>query len=70
MPTASVNTESVATPLAFTAELPRVVVPLENVTVPVGVPGVPELTVAVTVTDCSKLDGFNDDISATLVLAF
>jgi hypothetical protein len=47
-----------------------VVVPLENVTVPVGVPLALELTVAVTVTDCSKVDGFAEEVRAVLVPVF
>jgi hypothetical protein len=50
------------------AELPRVVVSLENVTVPVGVPLALEVTVAVSVTDCSKLEGFAEEVSTVLVL--
>jgi hypothetical protein len=53
LPAASVDSNNVATPLAFKAELPSVIEPIENVTVPVGVAAAPELTVAVRITDCS-----------------
>ena len=42
--------EKPATPLLFTADEPRLVVPSRNVTVPVGVPENPDVTVAVKVT--------------------
>jgi hypothetical protein len=48
-PRGIVGTTSVATPLAFAAALPRTAVPFRNCTVPVGVPVVVEVTVAVNV---------------------
>ena len=40
-----------------------------NVTVPVGVPAAAEVTVAVKVTICAKLEGFNEEASDVLVAA-
>jgi hypothetical protein len=40
-----------------------------NVTVPVGVPVVAELTVAVRVTDCPKTEGFDEEPRAVEVEA-
>lgn len=48
---------SVATPLAFTAPVPMVAVPLRNVTVPFVTGNVPDFTVAVNVMLCSRSDG-------------
>jgi hypothetical protein len=70
VPAASVAMDKVATLLEFKAELPSMVVPLENVTVPVGVPVVLVLTPAVTVTNCSKLEGFAEELTLVLVVAF
>ena len=58
---------NVATPLAFTAELPSVEVPSINFTVPVGMIPVNELTVAVKVTDALSVEGFSDEVSAVVV---
>ena len=52
------------------AELPSVLAPSMKVTVPVGVPGVPEMTVAVNVTDCPVLEGFVDEVKAVVVAGF
>jgi hypothetical protein len=41
----------------------------KNVTVPVGVPGEVEVTVAVSVTDCPVVEGFADDVTAVVVAA-
>ena len=50
-----------ATPAAFTATpAASVAAPSVNVTVPTGTP-LPEVTVAVNVTDCPKLDGLGAD---------
>ena len=70
MPTVIVEIAKIATPLAFTGELPRVVFPFEKVTVPVGVPVAVEVTVAETVMGCSKVEGLVEEVSAILVLAF
>jgi hypothetical protein len=62
--------ENVAFPAAPTAPVPSVVAPSRNVTVPVIVPAVAEVTVAVNVTLVPLVDGFNDDASAVEVVAF
>ena len=49
-PAAKAEVEKLAMPLALTAALPSVLDPLRKVTVPVGVPGEPEVKVAVKVT--------------------
>lgn len=69
VPKPSVEAMNVATPLPLTAEVPSVVVPSRNVTVPVGVPVVDELTVAVRVTDCPTLEGFAEEVRTVLVPA-
>jgi hypothetical protein len=50
----------------------RVVVPSMKATEPPGVPppGATALTVAVSVTDWPKVDGFTDDVSVVVVLAW
>ena len=50
MPTVSVDVVKVATPLPFTVPVPSVVMPSRKVTVPVGVPEVLDLIVALNVT--------------------
>ena len=62
------GTVSVATPLALSVPVPRVVEPSLNVTVPVGVP-VPlvGLTVAVKVTFCPTVDGFGLEVMVVVV---
>src|SRR5437660_4212590 len=61
---------NVATPLPFKAlGAPRLAPLSLNCTVPVGVPA-PEVTVAVKVTLWPKLDGFTEESSAVIVLAF
>jgi hypothetical protein len=69
VPTERLAVENVATPLALSADEPRVVPPSRNVTVPVGVPA-PEdgLTVAVNVTCCPRTEGFSEDVSEVVVL--
>ncbi len=56
---------------AASALLPRVFVPSEKVTVPVGVPapGNTTLTVAVNVTDCPNTDGLTEEATVVVVLA-
>ena len=66
MPMISVEVVNVAPP-PLSAEVPSTVVPSRNVTVPVGVPVVDELTVAVKVTDCPRSEGFAEDIRTVLV---
>jgi hypothetical protein len=63
VPTASADVENVAVAVPFGAPLPKVVVPSRNVTVPVGAPATPEVTVAVNVNDCPTTDGFADETS-------
>jgi hypothetical protein len=60
--------ENVAMPLPFKDEDPSAVVPSINFTVPVGVTPVPEITVAVNVTDWLMEDGFDEEVNAVLVL--
>jgi len=50
VPTVSVDVANVATPLPFSVPVPSIVVPSRKVTIPVGVPLLPGLTVAVHVT--------------------
>lgn len=63
--------EKVAVP-AERVPVPSVVVPSRNVTVPVGLPapGLTTETVAVRVILCPKTDGFADETTVVLVLAF
>jgi hypothetical protein len=63
VPTLSVLLVKVALPPA-SAPLPKVRFPFMNVTVPVGVPDADE-TVAVNITACPKVDGFNAEVSVT-----
>lgn len=65
----SVEVESVAIPLPFKGELPSETPPDMKVIVPVGVPFVVELTVAVRVTDCAIPTGLLDDAKADIVPA-
>src|SRR5689334_7450752 len=68
VPTVSVDVLSVPCALALRLEVPRLVVPSKKVTVPVGVTVNPSLiAVAVKVTDCPKLEGFEEDVSVVLV---
>ena len=62
MPTARLEVDSVATPLALSAELPSVEAPSMKVTVPLA----PEdgLMVAVNITCCPYTDGFSDDVTS------
>jgi hypothetical protein len=46
----------------------RVADPCLNVTVPVGVPPLVAVTVAVSVTDCSYTEGFEEDVRVVVVL--
>lgn len=58
-PCPSVDVLNIAVPLEFRVPVPRVVLPLSKLTVPVGVPPFGEITVtvAVNVTVCPTLDG-------------
>jgi hypothetical protein len=62
---------NVAVPDADNGLVPIVIVPLRNVTMPVGVPapGRVTVTVAVNVTLCPTADGFGDEVRLVLVLA-
>jgi hypothetical protein len=71
LPTASVETEIVATPLAFNCALPRVVSPFRKVTVPVGTAeDDPPLTVAVSNTAWPKVEGFGTAVTLVVVAIF
>ena len=63
--------DRVAVPAADSGLVPIVIVPLRNVTVPVGVPapGAVTVTVAVKRTLCPTADGFGDEVTLVLVLA-
>jgi hypothetical protein len=69
VPLGRVEVVTVATPDAFSVAVPTVVVPLRNVTVPVGIPAV-EATVAVNVTACPAVDGFGVEVRTKVVVAF
>src|SRR5205807_2737289 len=70
VPAVKDEVERVATPLPFKATGAPMLAPLSlNCTVPVGVPA-PEVTVAVKVTLCPKLDGLTEESRAVIVLAF
>lgn len=63
----------VATPEPFSGPVPNVFVPSLKVTVPVGVPVLPvelSVTVAVNVTELLNTEGFCDELTVVLVLAW
>jgi hypothetical protein len=64
-PTASVDADNTATPLALRAEVPSVDAPSMNVTVPLA----PDngLTVAVNATTWPNAEGLSDDVNAVVV---
>ena len=66
VPAVRADVDRVATP-AVRVPVPSAVTPSLKVTVPPGVPVAVVLTVAVKVTDCPKLDGFNDDVTVVEV---
>lgn len=68
MPTASVDVVKVATPLPLSVPVPRAIVPSRKVTVPVGVPEVPDLIVAVNVTG-APLDVEAAELTNAVVVA-
>jgi hypothetical protein len=70
VPTARVEMDNVATPLEFSDDVPICSVPSWKVTCPVGVPEVPEATLAVKVTVCPSVDGFTDEVNVVVVFAF
>ena len=59
----------VAMPLAFNATAPKTVAPSLKVTVPVGVPLVASVTLAVNVTDCWNEDGLTEALTVVEVPA-
>src|SRR5580658_7967128 len=65
-PTVSARVANVALP-PWSGDVPRVVEPLLNVTVPAGVPEPCEVAVAVSVTACPKLEGLSDELSVVVV---
>jgi hypothetical protein len=67
VPAARVEVVKVATPLV-SVPAPSFAVPFINVTLPVGFPLDAE-TVAVNVSDCPKVEGFRDEVTAVVVLA-
>lgn len=69
MPGARVEVVNIATPFELSDELPIEVVPSRKVTVPVGIPDVLEVTVAVKVTGCPTGTGFAEEPSAVVVVA-
>jgi hypothetical protein len=70
VPAVSVEVEKVATPLPFRVEVPSCVVPSRKFTAPVGVPAVPDVTVAVKVTAWFRFAAVGVAINAVLVFAF
>src|ERR1700722_6996287 len=66
LPVASVETVTLATPALIVGD-PKLVLPFEKLTVPVGVPVNPDVTVAVNVTLCPGTEGFAEDVSFVLV---
>ncbi len=61
----------IATPEAFSAPVPSIVLPSRNVTVPAGAPapGATAATAAVNVTAAPVMDGVLDDVSFVAVAA-
>lgn len=68
-PTARDEVVKVACPVPSRLEVPRVVVPLLNVTVPVGMPlpGAFAVTEAVKVTGWLNTEGFADELTAVVL---
>jgi hypothetical protein len=67
VPTLSVEVVNVAIPDPFNTNVPSIVDPSVNLTVPVGVRPA-EFTVTVNVTDWLSVEGFNDEVTAVLVV--
>jgi hypothetical protein len=59
----------VAWALPFSAALPMLTPPSFKVTVPVGVPEMALMTVAVNVTDWPKVEGLSDEVTVVVVCA-
>lgn len=68
-PALKVEIERVATPLPFRVELPNDVLPSRNCTLPVGVPLVADLTVAVRVTAWLRFELSDEEVAVVLVPA-
>ena len=68
VPTGSVVVAKTAEP-PLSDTVPRLVLPLLNITVPVATPPNCPDTAAVRLTDCPKLEGFSDDFKVVEVLA-
>jgi hypothetical protein len=66
LPTLNAVVFRVATPLEFNVPGPSVTVPSLNVTVPLGVPDVEDFTVAVSVIDRWKLEGFFEEANVVV----
>jgi hypothetical protein len=62
------DVEKFACPDPFTAALPSVLLPSLNVTVPVGIAPVNELTTAMNVTVWLTVDGFGVEVSVVVVV--
>ena len=60
---------NVACPFVFSVPVPICKLPSKNCTMPVGVPVVELETVAVNVTDCPRVAGFGEDLSAVELAA-
>ena len=68
-PTGRLLVANVAIPEEFTVPFPSSVTPFRKFTLPSGDPVGIGLTVAVNVTDCPKVAGFTDEVSAVVVTA-
>ena len=68
LPTASEDVLNVATPLLLRDTEWSCAVPSMNSTAPAGIPPVLDLTVAVRVTDCPRMEGFNEEANVVVVL--
>ena len=69
VPGASVDDESVAMPAAIVTGPPICVAPSKNEMVPVSAPAVAEVEIAVKVTVCPAVDGFEDETTVVVVAA-
>ena len=65
-PTVSAAVENFAVP-PLSGDVPRIVEPSRKVTVPVGVPEPLGVTVAENVTDCPKVEGFDEEVIVVVV---
>jgi hypothetical protein len=72
LPAASADVLNVATSAVLRMLVPKAVLPSKKVTLPVAVPapGATGATVAVSVTDCPKLEGSGDAVNAVIVEAW